>query len=180
MSYSIQEVLARWAYSEICDGANCRHYDYRPNIQELRLKRGSATRFEDLSPSDHRDLAELCVLVRDNMIKLFIDRNDHFDRVTLSKSQISRFLVPQMVSNIPGFLSFAQYVTTHADHPGDARNVQRPPNGHASPTDPLTVSAFQDEPILLDGYHRAVSFWKYAPDYSAIDAYVPMRFLSPR
>jgi hypothetical protein len=38
---------------------------------------------------------------------------------------------------------------------------------------PLTVGRLENNPVLLDGYHRAASFWRSAPENASISAYVP-------
>jgi hypothetical protein len=38
---------------------------------------------------------------------------------------------------------------------------------------PLTVGRLENNPVLLDGYHRAASFWRSAPKNASISAYVP-------
>ncbi len=38
---------------------------------------------------------------------------------------------------------------------------------------PLTVGRLENNLVLLDGYHRAASFWRSAPENASISAYVP-------
>ena len=79
-----------------------------------------------------------------------------------------------MVSGSSRRMSFEEFLSTTADSPRDARNVLPPAEGYRAPSDALTVGAFFDSPILLDGYHRAVSFWRFADPDAVIDAYLPL------
>jgi len=51
--------------------------------------------------------------------------------------------------------------------------VQQPADGYKAPTDPLTLGKIFNNPVLLDGYHRAALFWKYGPADGIIPAYMP-------
>ena len=65
------------------------------------------------------------------------------------------------------------YIDTPCSEPGDARNISPKPGGYHAPADPLTVGPFSNKLVLLDGYHRAALFWKFAPEGSSISAYIP-------
>ena len=61
----------------------------------------------------------------------------------------------------------------------DARNVVLHPDGYQNPVDPLTVGRIFGTLVLLDGYHRAASFWMFAEPDAVIAAYVPTQFVQP-
>ena len=45
--------------------------------------------------------------------------------------------------------------------------------GYRPSADPLTLGRLHSGLVLLDGYHRAASFWKFAPPNAFISVYVP-------
>src|SRR5262249_21494521 len=132
---------------------------------------------DELTPDDRYNLAFLCVMTRPNLM-VFMTGVDRFVKTLLHKSQIATFLVPEMVSGTPGFMSFEAFSNTTAESSKDARNVVPPSGGYRAPSEPLTAGAFFGRPVLLDGYHRAVSFWRFADQGSAISAYLPLQFVS--
>ena len=100
---------------------------------------------------------------------IFLSKIEWFQQVDLDKTSLATLLVPPMVHGFRNslLLSFATYMQTSSPHPGDARNVQdcRPA------TDPILIGRYGDHLILVDGYHRAASLWKFGPENSLIPAY---------
>jgi hypothetical protein len=172
---SLQDVQSRWAYGEITDSDFSACYDNpfcQSQLNELRNKRRSGVAFAELTAEDRQCLAFMCRCVRTSLLT-FVARVDQFREIHLSKTDLARVLVPRIVSNLPAVMRFKQYIDTQCPAPGDARNVSPKPGGYHAPTDPLTVGRFSNKPVLLDGYHRAASFWKFAPEGSSISAYIP-------
>ena len=171
---SLQDVQARWAYGEIIDSNFSACYDNpfcQNQLDALRNKRRSGVGFAELTAEERQCLAFMCRCVRTSLLT-FVARVDQFREIPLSKTDLATLLVPRMVSNLP-VMPFTLYIDTQCSEPGDARNVSPKPGGYHAPADPLTVGRFSNKLVLLDGYHRAASFWKFAPEGSSISAYIP-------
>jgi hypothetical protein len=173
---ALMDVQARWAYSEIVDSNFSTLYDNLPplllnkaQLDALRAKRRSGVPFEDVAPQDRYCLAFMCCCVRPNLM-IFMAGIDHFHEGQLNKAAMGALLVPPMVSNVVKFMPFSEYIEIPCSESRDARNVT---GEYQASSDPLTVGRLYDTAILLDGYHRAASFWKFAPADASISAYVP-------
>jgi hypothetical protein len=170
------DVQARWAYSEIVDSNFSTLYDdpsgHSSRIDALRRKRRSSFPFESLAPEERYLLALMCSSVRRNMM-IFMTGVDRLREVRLNKTPLADLSVPPIVSGSRRFMPFKDYIETPCLEPGDARNVT---DGYRPSSDPLTVGRLFDTLVLLDGYHRAASFWKFAPANASISAYVPTSF----
>ena len=173
--FAVSEVIARWAYSEITEGTLSHNYDAFPGIEELRAKRREGRKFAELSEGDRYALAFQCSAARPNLM-IFNAGVDWFWKIELTRDGLAKALVPPMVTGLPEIMSFEHYVnsTTHVD-PKDARNVKGNPTGYQSPTEPLTIGRYYEHHVLIDGYHRAVRFWKSTPANATIEAFVPLR-----
>jgi hypothetical protein len=68
---------------------------------------------------------------------------------------------------------FSHYITTQTDEVGDARTIVIDRTEYRTPLDPLTIGRFYQNPIMLDGYHRAAVFWKFGPADGMLWAYMP-------
>ena len=171
---SLQDVQARWAYGEIIDPNFSAYYDNpfcQTQLDALRNKRRSGVGFVELTAEDRQCLAFMCRCVRTSLLT-FVARVEQFRERPLSKTDLAILLVPRVVSNLP-VMPFTLYIDTPCSEPGDARNVAANPGDYQAPADPLTVGRFSNKLVLLDGYHRAASFWKFAPEGSSISAYIP-------
>jgi hypothetical protein len=176
---SLQDVQARWAYGEIIDSNFSACYDNpfcQSQLDALRNKWRSGVGFAELTAEDRQCLAFMCRCVRTSFLT-FVARVDQFREIPLSKTDLATLLVPRIVSNLPAVMPFKLYIDTPCPAPGDARNVSPKPDGYHTPADPLTVGRFSNKLVLLDGYHRAASFWKFAPEGSSISAYIPEALL---
>jgi hypothetical protein len=109
---------------------------------------------------------------------IFMTGVDRLAEMPLNRTQIAKFLVPQMVSGSGDLMLFESFVNTTASSPKDARNVLPPSNGYQAPSDPLTVGVLFGSPVLLDGYHRAVLFWRFANQDALINSYLPLQLVS--
>ena len=69
-------------------------------------------------------------------------------------------------------MSFAEYICKPYPDENDPRVAEPTLGGYKAPGDPLTVGR---QSLLLDAYHRAVSFWWFAGPGATIEAYVPDR-----
>jgi len=172
---SLQEVLARWAYSQISDANLSQDYDrvplYRAQLDDLRNKRGSGVTFNDLDLADRYWLSFMCSCVRPNLM-IFMTGIEQFDEADLDRPGLANVLVPAMVhgQREAFFLPFVDYIQTSSPDEKDARNV----TGDYRPVaDAISIGRFGQQLVLLDGYHRAVSFWRFAPIGASIPAYRP-------
>src|SRR4051812_24349500 len=128
---SVPDVQARWAYSEFVDSPNfAAQYEtqqfaflYRHELDALRAKRQRGVPFSDLTPDDRYWLALMCNSFR-IVLCLFFTGIERFCEVHLNKGQLAALIVPPMVSAIPRFMPFQDYIQTPCPAPGDARNVQ--------------------------------------------------------
>src|ERR1700745_488132 len=77
--------------------------------------------------------------------------------------------------NKGGFGRFAEWVDIPplTDHPADARNVICRPL-YEPPTDALAIGRHNANPVLVDGFHRAVALWRCAALGALLQAYVPV------
>jgi hypothetical protein len=174
---ALMDVQARWGYSEIVDSKNFSAlYDshpfapiYRGQLDALRAKRRSDVLFKDLNPQERYWLAFMCWCIRPNLM-IFMTGVDRLREVHLNKTTLGTLIVPPMVSNIPKLMRFGEYIETPCSEPGDARNAT---GGYHPSADPLTIGRLSSDGVLLDGYHRAASFWKFAPANASISAYEP-------
>lgn len=172
METAIQEVLARWAYSEIV-GANASHcYDGGPGIEALRAKHSGGVTFTELSSVDQHNLAGMCAQVRSGMMR-YMDGVTAYRVVDLARQQLAGLFVPRMISNDikEAFVTFETFMSLPRADVGDPRGETRP---HRANAEPLTIGFYCGQRMLLDGYHRAVSFWKSAPGGAVIAAYDPV------
>jgi hypothetical protein len=166
---TLMDVQARWGYSETVNSNFSALYDTQPFIDALRAKRQSGVPFKDLTAEDRYWLAFVCWSIRPNLM-IFMAGIDRFREEQLSKTALAALIVPPMVSNIPKLMPFTEYIQTPCSEPGDARNVT---GGYRPSADPLTLGRLHTGLVLLDGYHRAASFWRFAPENAFISAYVP-------
>lgn len=172
---TLLDVQARWAYSEITDSHFTGCYDNFADVDLLRAKRRDGVAFSSLSWTERYHLATMCFGVRLGLMNFFIGVERYHVR-QLTKAELAQLLVPPNVwgNPRPALIPFDQYLTIPIDAPGDARNVSENPSGYQAPTDPLSIGRYCEYPVLLDGYHRAVSFWKFAPSESVVSAYFPV------
>ena len=164
MTTSLFDVLARWGYSEIHDGTSAAYYVGGP-IEALRGKRQQGADFADLTPQERYTLAWQCALVRSALLAYFVGI-ERFSIDSITRFQLGHLLVPPNVwypQSENRACPFSHYIETESEDARDARRVQAPPLGYVAPTDPLTVGYANGYYVLIDGYHRAASFWRFGP-----------------
>ena len=164
------EVLARWAYSDIA-GTRAAAYDAAPDIETLRSKRREGVGFHDLARDEREHLEHLCRTVRAPLMK-YLDEVQQFVLKPMDRVDLAYLCVPREVEQSDRSMSFAEYACRPQTEQNDARAAQSMLGGYKVPHDPLTVGR---QSLLLDGYHRAVTFWWFAGPGAKIDAYVPDR-----
>jgi len=169
---SLSDVEARWAYSEIVDSNVAHRYGSDCRVESLRAKRRADVSFTHPTSDERCSLKLMCACVRAPLVA-FLRGIESFEVVALTKMQLSALHVPPAVSQTNGLITFERYLDTPSSDPGDARNIVATPKGYRSPDHPMTVGRRSEKSVLVDGYHRAVAFWKYAPAESVIPAYCP-------
>jgi len=105
----------------------------------------------------------------------YVDSVRAFNLAALSRHQLGIVQVPPNVLGTLkyGFPSFEEFMKIPAADERDSRNVACDPADYRSPSDPLTIGQFGAQHVLVDGYHRAVTFWKCGATADTIIAYVP-------
>lgn len=169
-------VRARWAYSELLSG---RPYG-GPGIRELKRKALGHVAFEDLSREEHDKLEQAWYRVRG--VRTFINAFAGiaaFDCVHWSKEQLGAVYVikffGQEVVDHSVAATFKQWIEAEPSgsiEPGHARHAA---SGAAPSTrvEPVTVGRLSGLLTLIDGYHRAVRFWKTSEPTAKLAVYVP-------
>jgi hypothetical protein len=175
MTTALLDVQAQWAYSEILDGTNPGWYDNVPGIDSLRDKRRAQTPFDHLSNDERYNLAIQVSIIRKNLFFYFTGIQT-FETVQLNRGALGRMFVPPNVWDAPGnrFFEFSHYVTTPTNDPKDPRAAFIEPSNYRDPLEPVVVARWYEHLTMIDGYHRAVLFWKYGPSDATIPAYIPL------
>jgi hypothetical protein len=168
------DVVGRWGYSEIVDAMMSKHYDRGHEISELRTKRTSVVPFEDLTAAERYNLAFQCALVRPALLG-YLFGIESFDIVDIDREALSRLFVPPNVwrDSQGKFCPFSHYAGTTTDEVDDARTIVIDRAKYRVPRDPLTVGRSNGYHIMLDGYHRAMVFWKFGPADGKLQAFMP-------
>jgi hypothetical protein len=172
MEAIIQDVLARWAYSEIVGARTSNKYDGSPGIDALRAKRNAGTLFVGLSALEREMLTQGWTDVRQFMLR-FMNDVAGFRLIDLTKGQLKQlFVFPEVSHDLNRrFETFETFMILPRTDMGDPRGETRP---YQVCADPLTIGRHCKKKVLIDGYHRAVSFWKSAPEGAVIAAYDPV------
>ena len=169
-------VRARWAYSELLSGRPFRG----TGVQELKSKALEHVPFDDLSGDERDQLEQAWYRVRG--VPTFTNAFAGiatFELVHWSKEQLAAVHVikffAQEVGNHSVPMTFKQWIETEPSgsiEPGHARHAA---SGAAPLTkvEPVTVGRLSGRLTLIDGYHRAVRFWKRGAVTDKLSVYVP-------
>jgi hypothetical protein len=172
---SAEEVRARWAYSELLSD---RPYD-DPSVQELKKKALERVPFEDLNAEEYGVLAQAWYRVRG--VPTFIHgfagitsfQLADWSREQLAASYVIPYFAHEVGDQEP--ITFEQWIEAEpirSLEPGHARYAASGAPRSAQ-GEPLLVGRLAGLPTLLDGYHRAVRFWKRAAPTATLLVYVP-------
>jgi hypothetical protein len=170
------DVLAQWGYSEVINSHSENCYADVPNIDEIRKKRESGMPCSELTEDERRALATACTNCRP-VLTNFLAGITRFQRKPINRQYLGVVLVAPCVWHPESkgeLVRFAEWVDIPplTDHPGDARNVICR-SVYEPSTDALTIGRHNAEPILVDGFHRAVALWRCAAPGALLQAYVP-------
>ncbi len=172
MGVPLIDVQARWAYSEIIDSVAPHRYNNGHGIEELRTKRSTRVPFDRLSEEERYNLAFQGAHVRQPLF-IYLIGTHLFEIVEINRNVLAKFLVPPIVSRIANCVPFKEYIATTSEDLDDARNVPLKQQSYEAPIDPVTIGRLYEYPVLIDGFHRAALFWKFAPAGSNLFAYIP-------
>jgi hypothetical protein len=176
---SLEYVCARWAYSELLSVQPYFGSELRP----LREKLAQGVPFDELDSVERALLLCKWRQVRGDPAMVRRLRGvAAFERSAWTKEQLGAAYVmtyfAQQVSRDPlvDRVTFKRWI--------DAEPIGLPPPGHAryaaeGPAPPIidqtgTVGRWGDRIYLLDGYRRAVRFWKTQPSDATFEVYVPL------
>ncbi len=176
MSAQLIDVQARWGYSKFVDATFSHYYDHRHQIEDLRAKRSAGVPFDQLSGEERYSLAILGASVRERLL-IYQVGTEPFEIVEIEREALAKIIVPPNVWEQARFAPLHEYFETTTESPDDARNVVLKGRSYERPTDPVTIGRWYENPVLIDGYHRAALFWKFCSG-GTLPAYVPRIFLS--
>jgi hypothetical protein len=140
------------------------------NAEVLRARRAAGLSFAQLSDLDRDKLAVACQRIRQFFAPCTVGI-ELFEERKLDKSELASFRVHPVVSNFPHWMTFEEYEQTSSTA-GDPRSVMKPVV-YSAPLDPLTAGRRDGNLELIDGFHRAVSFWRYAPPSGSLRIFLP-------
>lgn len=178
------DVLARWAYTEVLSNEHGASYRNAGVPAELAEKAGRAVPFDQLDQDERRSLLSGWRAVRgveavtDLLQDISTFELKQWKRSDLAAVLVLRFFLRDVMSDSLVHrlrLPFDIWINAepvrplHQSHPRYAAN--RP---GASQVDPLTVGRYADGAlVLLDGYHRAAAFWSRTDPNAQLLVYVP-------
>jgi hypothetical protein len=173
MPVSLFDVQAHWGWTEI-SGTHSERYGNGSNIEELRRKRENGMFFKELSLDEKYLLAFKCAGLR-MLLMTFMTGIQEFDLLQLDRSTFGRLWVPPNVwrDSLGTWHQFSRYIGTPTEDEQDARRLAIDPEDYQPPQDPVIVGRSFDWPVMIDGYRRAVLFWRFAPANGTIPAYFP-------
>jgi hypothetical protein len=177
-------VRAQWAYSELYSNEQGYKYD-GPGIPQLRTKLALGVTFDQLNQTERELLLKVWYIVRGGRGSIFaaaLSDVSAFQLTDWTKSDLGQvciighfyqWLPPTSQSPTMTFREWVEtkpYGELSEHHP-----LREPTNGHPFKQHyPLTIGPLQGATRLLDGYHRAVRFWRQEDPAVALAVYVPL------
>jgi hypothetical protein len=161
------EVLARWAYSELISD----NYAHFQGIEQLLEQARRQVRFTDLAPAEHDLLVRAWKQVRGPPLQPFLDGIEAFRLARWGPAELAQVLVlRQFVADVlsPSLgvpMTFETWIRAEPIkplHQLHARFAIYDPTPRSDEAEPLAVGLTpgpQRQQLLVDGYHRAVRFW---------------------
>jgi hypothetical protein len=176
---SLDYVCARWAYSELL---SAQPY-HGSELQPLRMKLASGVPFDQLDDVERAILLRKWREVRG--VPAFTKRLrgvasfhlQHWSREQLGATYVLTFFAQQVSRNpLVDRVTFERWIETEPAHhapPGHARYAAEGPL--PAMVDPAaTIGRWGGRIYLLDGYRRAVRFWKTQPSDATFGVFVPV------
>jgi hypothetical protein len=171
--FSLLEVQARWAYSELNSGIASSYYK-GGDMDRLRDMRSRGLPFEALTAADYYPLAFACGCARPNLF-VYLIGCERFQLRTITRSELGEIIVPPNVwsDSAGAWVKLSEYAAGDSLDLRDARFRESADTVYRPNSEPFTVGRSFQYPILIDGYHRAVHFWRYAPDGASTPVFLP-------
>jgi hypothetical protein len=177
---SRDEILARWAYSELLSLSLGDEYD-GPGVPELKDKARRAEPFDTLVQRERDLLIKQLQKVRYGNVLQAVDGITHFKRVCWTRDQLAAvyvilYFADEVTGNCYAPVTFQHWIkgeprkSLNQWHARYAALAPEPP----SPFDPVLVGRLLGLPRLVDGYHRAVRFWSKNDPIATIPVYEPL------
>lgn len=176
-------VRAQWAYSELYSDEQGPKYS-GPGIPELRTKLALGVSFDHLDEAERELLLRAWFIVRGGLGSIFeaaLSYVTAFQRTAWTKSDLGQvciighfyqWLLPTSQSPTVTFKEWVEtepYGELSEYHPLREPTSGRPFKQHY----PVTIGPLQGATRLLDGYHRAVRFWRCEDTAATLAAYTP-------
>jgi hypothetical protein len=172
-------VCARWAYSELLSA----HPYHGSELKPLREKLARGVPFDELDEVERGLLLRKWREVRG--ISAFTKRLQGvaafqlqaWTKEQLGSADVITFFAKQVRSNpLVDRVTFEQWIETEPIHRFPQEDARYAAEGPAPAiVDPTgTVGRWGGRTYLLDGYHRAVRFWKTQPSNDTFGVYVPV------
>jgi hypothetical protein len=137
--------------------------------------------FDELGKAEHYLLIDQFDRVRGNYFNRYIIGIPNFKPVLWSRDDLAAvYVIPYFVRDVASIehlkVTFKQWIEAdpvrplHQDHARYAAYAVAP----LTRDDPMTVGHYSGLPVLLDGYHRAVRFWRTSAPAATLAVYVPV------
>jgi hypothetical protein len=177
-------VRAQWAYSELYSTEQGQKYS-GSGIPELKTKLALGVPFDQLDQAEHELLLKAWFKVRGGPGSIFaaaLSDVSAFQPTAWTKSDLGQvciighfyqWLPPTSQSSTVTFEEWVEtepYGELSEYHPLREPTNARPFKQHY----PVTIGPLQGATRLLDGYHRAVRFWRQEESAAALAVYVPL------
>jgi len=177
--YPVDYVCARWAYSELLSNQPYHGSELKP----LREKLARGVPFDALDPVERTLLLRKWQEVRG--VPAFTKRLrgvaefqlQGWTKQQLGASYVLTFFAQQVTRNpLVDRVTFERWIETEPFNPSPPGHARYGANGPAPATVDLagTAGHWGARTYLLDGYQRAVRFWKTEPSDAVFRVYVPV------
>jgi hypothetical protein len=174
-------IRARWAYSELLS-PSFGHFYVGPGVAGLKEKARQGGPFGTLTVDEGNLLALQFNRVRGGYFNPFFTGVTTFKLVQWTKDRLGAvavipYFLPELGHTLGmTFKDWIEATPTERpakDHPRCAADDA---GSHFTSNDPVTAGRWPgfSLPVLLDGYHRAVRFWKTDDPADTLAVYVPL------
>ena len=174
----LEYVCARWAYSELLSNQPYHGSELKP----LREKLVRGVSFDDLDALERALLLRKWREVRG--VPAFIKRLgiapfqlEAWTKEQLGTTYVITYFAKDVSSNpLVDRVTFKRWIETEPLSHSPQEHARHAADGRAPAiVDPTaTAGRWEGRTYLLDGYHRAVRFWKTRPSNATFGVYVPL------
>jgi hypothetical protein len=177
---SPDNVRARWAYSELLSIGHGHLYQGQ-GVPELKEKARRRVPFDELGKAEHYLLVDQFDRVRGPYLNRYLIGIATFKPVRWTRDNLAAvYVIPYFARDVSSLeylkVTFKQWIEAEPVRPLHQDHARYAAYGAAPSTqdDPLTVGQYSHLPALLDGYHRAVRFWRTSVPAATLAVYVPV------